>query len=60
MNEIHEQLTKCEFDINNLTMFITQSLDILKCKVCEYHHLQRELYIQDGVEKANIYANFEG
>lgn len=60
INQIHEQMAKCELDINNLTTFINQSLEKLKCKLCEYHHLQKELYIQDGLEKANMYANLEG
>lgn len=60
MITLQEKLGNIELDIQNLTMFISQSLEKLQCKMCEYNHLQRELYIQDGLEKANIYANYEG
>ncbi len=57
---LNEKLSRCELDIQNLTALIGQSLEKLKCRMCEYRHLQEELYKQDGIEKANIYANFEG
>lgn len=60
MKTIQDKLSKLELDISTLTMFISQSLDKLNCKMCEYNHLQRELYVQDGLDKANIYANFNG
>ena len=60
MDNINEKLSHCELDIQNLTAFIGQSLEKLKCRMCEYRHLQRQLYVRDGIEKANIYANFKG
>ena len=60
MKTIHQKLSHCELDIQNLTAFISQSLEKLKCRMCEYNQLQKELYIQEGIEQVNIYANFEG
>lgn len=59
MKTIHQKLSDAEIDIKNLSMFIAQCLEKLKCKLCQYQKLQRELYVQDGLEKLNNYANEE-
>ena len=60
MENISEQLSHCERDIQNLTAFISQSLEKLKCRMCEYNHLQRELYIENGIEKTQKYVDSLG
>ena len=59
MKTTHQKLSDIELDIQNLSTFITQCMDKLKCKLCEYQKLQRDLYVQDGLEKLNNYANKE-
>lgn len=60
MKTIHQKLIDVELDISNLSMFIAQSMDNLHCKMCERQELLKQLYIQYGLEKAEIYANNEG
>ena len=60
MKTIHEKLSDVETEISNLIIFINQCMEKLPVKIAEYLELQKEIYIQDGIEKANIYANFEG
>lgn len=60
MKTIHQKLSDTELDISNLTMFISQCMEKLHQRTQEYVKLQEELYIEDGIEKANIYSNFEG
>lgn len=59
MKPIQQKLSDVELDIQNLTMFIAQCLEKLKCKLCEYQRLQRDLYVKDGLEKLNNYVNKE-
>ena len=59
MKTIQDKLSDVELEMKNLTIFITQCMDSLKCKICEYNELQRQLYIQDGLEKAEDYVNFK-
>ncbi len=59
MKPIQQKLSDVELDIQNLSTFIRQCLDKLKCKLCEYQRLQKELYVKDGLEKLNNYANEE-
>ena len=59
MKTLQEKLSDVELEMQNLTMFITQCTATLKCKICEYNELQRQLYIQDGLEKAEDYVNFK-
>ena len=60
MKTIHEKLSDVETEISNLLTFINQCMEKLPVKIAEPRELQKEIYIQDGIEKANIYANFEG
>ena len=68
MKTIHEKLTDVELEISNLMTYIiceihcslNQCMEQLQVKIAEHRELQKELYIKDGIEKANIYANFEG
>ena len=57
MKTIHEQLSNVEFEMSNLTMFITQCMEQLHIKMLDYHELQRQLYIKDGLEKAQEYID---
>lgn len=57
MKTIHQKLNDVELDIQNLSTFIAQCMEKLKCKLCQYQRLQRDLYVQDGLEKLNNYAN---
>lgn len=60
MKTLQEKLSDVELEMQNLTMFITQCTATLKCKICEYHRLQTELYVQDGLEKAQEYVDSLG
>lgn len=60
MSDINEKLNKCELDIQNLDMFISQCQEKRKLRIEEREELQKELYIQAIVEATNIHANFEG
>ena len=60
MKTIHEKLSDVELEISNLLIYINQCMEKLPVKIDEHRELQKEIYIQDGLEKANIYANFEG
>lgn len=60
MKTIHQKLSDVELEISNLLIFINQCMKKLPVKIAEHRELQKELYIKDGLEKANIYANFEG
>ena len=60
MNNLHEQLSNIEFEMSNLTTFITQCMEKLHVKMLEYHELQRQLYIKDGLEKAQEYVDSLG
>ena len=57
MKTIHQKLSDTEFEIQNLTMFISQCMDKLHTKMIEYTQLQKELYVGDGIQKLNKYAN---
>ena len=60
MKTIHQKLSDVELEISNLLIFINQCVERLPVKIAEHRELQKEIYIQDGIEKANIYANFQG
>lgn len=57
MESKNKKLSKCELDIINLIIFISQSLENLNRKMCEYQHLQKDLYVQDYINKAQEYVN---
>jgi len=57
MKSITQQLFDIECEIKNLTMFATQCMGTLSIRIIEYQRLQKELYIEDGIQKANNFAN---
>ena len=60
MKSAHEKLSEVELEISNMLIFINQCMERLPVKIAEHRELQKEIYVRDGIEKANIYANFEG
>ena len=57
MKSITQQLFDIECEIKNLTMFVTQCMETLRIRIIEYQRLQKELYVEDGIKKANNFAN---
>ena len=57
MKSIPQQLFDIECEVKNLTMFVTQCMETLRIRIIEYQRLQKELYIEDGIQKANNFAN---
>lgn len=57
MKTTHQKLTDIELDISNLMLFISQCMEKLQQRTQEYMELKKEMYVEDGIRNANIYAN---